>query len=344
MPRRSVTAVVTATLVLSVLSGLSGPHAGAQSYRALVFTKTAAFRHPSIDEAVAALQALAAERGFEMVHTEDAAAFSDPNLAGFDVVVFLLTTGDVLDAAQEAALQRFIRNGGGFAGVHAAADTEHGWPWYADLLGARFVTHPAPQAAVVRVEDRRHGSTGHLPASWGWVDEWYEFDRNPRRRVHVLATVSEATYDGGSMGSDHPVAWCHRFEGGRSWYTALGHPEESYADPAFRAHLAGGLAWAAGAAPGNCSPRSDREVLSIDADQDVLGGEVFADRRVCRRGRVIEILRVRPGRDRAVGRARSNGRGEWRRGGFEGSTAAFRAVAPADRPCRKLRSGAVSAA
>jgi cytochrome c len=340
--RRSFTAIVAAALLLAGLVTVSAP-AGAQAFRALVFTKTSAFRHPSIDEGMAALQAVAAERGFEVVHTEDAAAFTDANLAGFDVVVFLLTTGDVLDSGQEAALERFIRSGGGFAGVHAAADTEHGWPWYGDLLGARFVTHPAPQAAVVRVEDRRHGSTGHLPETWVWFDEWYEFDRNPRRQAHVLATVAEASYDGGSMGSDHPVAWCHRFEGGRSWYTALGHPEESYADPSFRAHLVGGLAWAAGAAPGNCSPRSDREVLSIDAGSGVLSGEVFADRRACRRGRAIHILRVRPGPDRIVARATSNGRGQWRRRGFEGSTATFRAVAPADGTCRKLWSGAVTA-
>jgi cytochrome c len=336
------TGTAIAALVLAASLAPVAPAAGA-SGSALVFTKTAGFRHDGIDEAVDALLQVASERGIAGTHTEDASAFTDARLAGFDVVVFLLTTGDVLDRAQEGALQRFVRGGGGFVGVHSATDTEHDWAWYGDLVGASFVTHPVTQAAVVRVADRRHPSSRHLPARWPRIDEWYEFDRNPRETTHIVATVSEQTYQGGAMGSDHPIAWCHPFEGGRSWYTGMGHTPESYADPPFRAHLGGGLAWAAGTAGGNCSRRSDAEVVSIRLDQSsgAVEGGVFTDRRACRRGRMVVVERVRSRPDRAVARDRADGDGDWRRKGFGRRHGSFRAMAPRDGHCRRLVSGPI---
>lgn len=221
--------------------------------RVLVFSKTTGYRHTSIPDGIAAIHALGAEHGFEVEATEDAGVFTDDALASFAAVVFLNTTQDVLDAAQQAAFERYIRAGGGFAGVHAAADTEYDWPWYGGLVGAYFEHHPEIQAATVRVEDPAHPSTDGLPVEWVRTDEWYDFRSSPRGRVRVLATLDEASYEGGRMGEDHPIAWCHAYDGGRAWYTAMGHTAESYAEPLFRRHLLGGIRYAAGLAEGDCT-------------------------------------------------------------------------------------------
>jgi hypothetical protein len=196
---------------------------------------------------------------------------------------------------------------------------------------------------VVRTSTREHPSTAEVPRRWVRTDEWYDLDRNPRPSAHVLATLSEASYQGGSMGSDHPIAWCHRFEGGRSWYTAMGHTDESYAEPDFRTFLWGGLAWAAGVRPGNCSARADPEIVSIrhDAEEGRLEGAVFADRRMCRIRRSILVERVRPGADRVVARDRTDRSGGWARR-FGERPGRFRAVASAQGPCRTLRSGTIT--
>ena len=137
--------------------------------------------------------------------------------------------------------------GGGWIGVHAAADAFYDWPWYGELVGAWFRRHPPVQRATVRVIDRGHPSTDSLPAAWTRTDEWYDFRPNPRGRVHVLATVDESTYQGGGMGTDHPVIWSHEQGRGRAWYTALGHTEASWSEQRFLAHILGGIRWAAGA-------------------------------------------------------------------------------------------------
>lgn len=221
--------------------------------RILVFTRTTGFRHDSIGAATEAIGALAAAHGFEIVATEDPATFTPDALAGFDAVVFLMTTGDVLDAAQQAAFEAYIEGGGGFAGVHAAADTEYDWPWYGELVGAWFQSHPAVQPATITVEDAAHASTAALPATWSATDEWYDFRRNVRGHAHVLLTVDESTYTGGSMGDDHPIAWCRIVGNGRSWYTALGHTAEQWATPELRAHVLGGLLTAAGSVAADCT-------------------------------------------------------------------------------------------
>jgi len=165
------------------------------------------------------------------------------------VVVFLSTTGDILDATQEAAFERFIRGGKGFVGIHAASDTEYDWAFFTELLGAKFRAHPETiQAATVVVEDAAHVTTEGFPASWLRTDEWYAFQENPRANVHVLMTLDESTYAPGmaAMGDDHPVAWWHEYQGGRAFYTALGHTSESYTDSLFMTHLVRAIDWAAG--------------------------------------------------------------------------------------------------
>ncbi|AXI76376.1 ThuA domain-containing protein [Peterkaempfera bronchialis] len=213
----------------------------------LVFTRTTDYRHDSIPAGVAALRELGDAHGFAVEASEDPAVFTDAALAGRSAVVFLSTSGEVLDPAGREALRRYLASGGGFMGVHSASCTEEDWPWFGGLLGARFARHPEPQPAVVTVEDRTHPATAHLPHQWRWSDEWYDFRTNPRPDVHVLASVDESGYRGGGMGADHPLVWCHPHGGGRAFYTALGHAAEAYADPDFRRHLLGGLTWAAGA-------------------------------------------------------------------------------------------------
>jgi len=226
-------------------------------FAVLVFSKTTGFRHDSIPQGIAAIEALGAEHSFAVDTTEDAARFSDASLARYKAVVFLNTTGDILDAGQKAALERYIRSGGGFVGIHSASDTEYQWAWYGRLVGAYFASHPRIQGATVRIEDPNHPSTKGSPATWKRADEWYNFRSNPRSAVHVLATLDETTYSGGTMGTDHPIAWCQEIDGVRSWYTAMGHTIESYAEPLFRRHLLGGIESVTGVA-GGCAAGGER--------------------------------------------------------------------------------------
>ncbi|HEX2473539.1 MAG TPA: ThuA domain-containing protein [Lacipirellulaceae bacterium] len=234
------------------------------AFDVLVFSKTAVFRHSSIDEGLAAIQALGAANDFSVVHTEDAAYFTPSNLAQFEAVVFLSTTGDVLTAAQQTVFENYIRNGGGFVGVHSAADTEYGWAWYGQLMGAYFESHPAIQQATIKVADHAHVSTAHLPDRWIRTDEWYNYQVNPRGDVHVLATLDESTYSGGVDGFDHPITWYHYFDGGRSWYTGMGHTEATYTEPHFLQHLLGGIQFAAGQAPADLGATVDVNWRKVD--------------------------------------------------------------------------------
>jgi cytochrome c len=242
--------VLTAILGMWLHRGVAA-QSGDPRFSVLVFSKTTGFRHDSIPQGIAALEALGAEHGFAVDRTEDAGRFSDAVLARYKVVVFLNTTGDVLDTGEKAAFERYIRSGGGFVGIHSASDTEYAWPWYGRLVGAWFASHPQIQRATVRIANPDHPSMKGLPLLWERTDEWYNFRSNPRGAVQILATLDEVTYSGGAMGADHPIAWCHEMEGGRSWYTAMGHTKESYAEPLFRLHLLGGIKSAAGLA-GDC--------------------------------------------------------------------------------------------
>jgi cytochrome c len=220
-------------------------------FNVLVFSKTAGFRHDSIPDGIAAIRKLGENHHFTIDSTEDAAAFTSEKLAQYECIVFLSTTGDVLNEEQQRAFEHYIQAGGGYAGIHAASDTEYDWPWYGRLVGSYFSGHPAIQDATILVADRAHPSTRHLPERWQRHDEWYNYKSNPRDRVHVLATLDETSYQGGTMGSDHPIAWWHEFDGGRAWYTGGGHTKESFSEPDFLQHLLGGIRWAAGVADSN---------------------------------------------------------------------------------------------
>ncbi|WP_151482538.1 lectin [Streptomyces albicerus] len=234
----------------------AAPAAADPAYQVLVFSRTAGFRHSSIDEGITALRDLGAANNFTVDATEDPQTFTTANLAKYRAVVFLSTTGDVLGNAQQTAFEQYLGSGGGYVGIHAAADTEYDWPFYEGLAGAYFQSHPAIQPATVKVEDRAHDATAHLGSAWQRTDEWYNYRTNPRSTAHVLASLDESSYSGGTMAGDHPIAWCKNYAGGRAFYTGGGHTEESYADPTFRRHLLGGIRWAAGTTQADCRPET----------------------------------------------------------------------------------------
>lgn len=213
--------------------------------RILVFSKTEGFRHQSIPDGIEALQNLGKENGFEVDTSENSKLFTEGNLKNYSSIVFLNTTGDILDQAQKAAFERYIQAGGGFLGIHSATDTEYNWPWYGKLVGGYFNGHPEIQDAVIDVIDKEHPSTEHLPDKWKRKDEWYNF-KNLNPEVKVLATLNESSYKGGKNPDHHPIVWYHEFDGGRSFYTGGGHTSESYQDSVFLQHLLGALQWTMG--------------------------------------------------------------------------------------------------
>ncbi|KAI1437430.1 carboxylesterase-like protein [Xylaria sp. CBS 124048] len=215
-------------------------------FRVLVFSKTVSYRHDSIPAGIASLQRLGVSTGkFTVEASEDASFFHPDCLSQFKVLVFLSPSGECLQESELAALQTFINHGGGFVGIHCASAAMYSSPWYGELIGAFFTDHPEPQHAIVKVGDGQHAIVSAFPRECEWFDEWYNFAWNPRDKVTVLLSTDESRYEGGTMGSDHPLAWCREFDGGRSFYTALGHFDEAYEDERFMKHLLNGILWAA---------------------------------------------------------------------------------------------------
>ena len=216
--------------------------------KVLVFSKTTSFRHESIGVGKEAILALGKKHDFVVDTTENSEQFAEQTLKNYNVIVFLNTTGDVLNDAQQLEMNRWIQAGGGFVGIHAAADTEYDWPWYGELVGAYFNGHPSDpnvRDASVLVLDKTHLSTTHLPDTWQRTDEWYNYkDISPE--INILLNLDEKSYEGGTNGDNHPIAWYRDFDGGRTWYTGLGHTDESYADEYFLKMLWGGIQYAAG--------------------------------------------------------------------------------------------------
>jgi type 1 glutamine amidotransferase len=212
----------------------------------LVFSKTAGFRHDSIPVGRKALLDMGIDHGWTMTFTENADEFDAKKLKAYDAIVFLSTTGKFFNPKQEKALVSFIHSGGGYVGIHAAADAEYDWPWYGQLVGAWFKHHPAQQEANVEIEDTTDSATSFLPNPWRRKDEWYDYKVSPRAHVHVLASLDTTSYADSQMGPDHPIMWRHEFEGGRSWYTGMGHVLESYSDPNYLKMVAAGIEWACG--------------------------------------------------------------------------------------------------
>lgn len=210
----------------------------------LVFAKTQGFYHASIPKGMIALIELCRQNAIIVDTSRDASVFTTDNLLQYKAVIFLNTTGDILNEPQQAAFQQYIRSGGGFVGIHAATDTEYDWPWYTKLVGAAFLSHPPnQQTAVIRIVDKANPATEFLSNEWIRTDEWYDF-RNINPDIKVLAYLDEKSYKGGKNGEKHPFIWCHEFEGGRAFYTGGGHREDNFDEVLFRKHLLGAIKWA----------------------------------------------------------------------------------------------------
>jgi PKD repeat protein/glucose/arabinose dehydrogenase len=249
-------------------------------YSVLVFSRTTGFRHTAaIDAGHAALDEMAVAEDFDVVHSEDAGDFTSHNLRNYDVVVFLNTDGEgILNGQQRIAFERWTQNGGGAVRIHADANADKDWSWKEDMMGGGlFNNHPPIQEATVEVTDATHPATDDLPATFSWTDEWYNFDEDPREDVHVLMTVDESTYEGGEHGEGHPVAWCSEYDGGRNFYTAIGHADgdatPAWSNADYLAHISGALEWAAGEEPGDCGAPRDGIPTGSSLDKVTLDDE-----------------------------------------------------------------------
>ena len=239
--------------LMSALGCMISPAVFAQQFSVALFSKTAAWHHEATNEGVTAIRALGQLHHFDVYWTEDAGRiFTDESLAKHKVVIFLLTTGDVLDAKQQAAFERYIRAGGGYVGVHSAADTEYDWPWYTKMLGHMFDRHPAIQTATVKVEARDFPGMERFASRFLATEEWYEFDASRSPSLRYLLSVDDSTYQPTPQRTQqvgttsfHPISWYHPYDGGRAFYTALGHLPATYSDEQFMHHLYGGIYWAA---------------------------------------------------------------------------------------------------
>ncbi|MCX4679961.1 ThuA domain-containing protein [Streptomyces sp. NBC_01433] len=292
-PRALRSPLIALTSLLALVVALlvaSPPGAQAAPFRVLVYSEVTNFTHDSIPAGIAAVKKLGAENGFEVEATDDSAVFNDTDLSRFQAVVFNNTNstpekGDLLTAAERAALQKYIRAGGGWVGLHAASASERDWDWYEGLVGAIFDQHPAVQTGRVKVLDHAHPSTKDLPELWERTEEWYNWRSNPTSKVHTLAQIKVRDgITGLDEGVDHPWSWCQNYDGGRSWFTAGGHAASAFQEEGFVKHLLGGIQWAAGAEQGDCTATRtgsfQRTALATDDLADPFELAVAPDRRV----------------------------------------------------------------
>ncbi len=240
-------------ILLCVLLGFE-VQAQRGQFNVLLFTKTAGFHHESIHEGVEAIRQLGDKHFFNVNWQESGNVFNDEALERYDVIIFLNTTGDILNDEQQAAMEKFIQSGKGFVGIHSAADTEYEWEWYTEMVGHMFFIHPTIQTAKLRVVDANFPGMEAMPSSRVWTDEWYEYQDATIDDLHYLVTVDENTFDpkvqwgekiGEGMGEFHPMSWYHEYDGGRAFYTGMGHVPSTFSDPIFLDHLYGAIWWAA---------------------------------------------------------------------------------------------------
>ncbi len=225
-----------------------------KQFKALLIPTTNGWRHESVHAGVLAIQQLAVKNFFDVVYFDDPGSFNDKNLAQFQVIIFLNTTGNILDSAQQRVMERFIRSGKGFVGIHSASDTHYGWEWYTKLVGRMFYVHPVIQTAKLKILDPKFPGLQGFADGKLWTDEFYEFGAEKISGLQYILGIDETTYnpkvDWGSrksegMGALHPLSWYHNYDGGRSFYTALGHLPSVFSEQAFLNHLYAGILWAA---------------------------------------------------------------------------------------------------
>jgi type 1 glutamine amidotransferase len=268
------------TFVMSFV--FSSARAAQSSVEILSFNGDTGFVHKSKLLAEKMIVDLGADNGWTVSTSSDSAVFTETDLSRFDVIVFSNNCGTesaIFNADQQRGFQKYIRGGGGFVGIHCAGaiwhETGEFKEWYEKLIGTRLVAHPPVQSARLTVEDRDHGSTFHLPIHWDVKDEWHRFGSNPREEVHVLISLDESSYKGkDKMFGDHPISWHQDYDGGRSFFTTLGHTKEIYGNQHYRDHVLGGIKWAAGLTEDfDLDPISKDLVLDLDADRSVMLGD-----------------------------------------------------------------------
>jgi type 1 glutamine amidotransferase len=244
--------IVLALLALSSAGQVS--LAQSKQFKALLVTTTRGWHHEALHSGVLAIQQLGVKNFFDVVLWEDPKGFTDKYLEQFQVVIFLHTTGDIFDSTQQRVMERFIRSGKGWVGIHSASDTEYDWDWYTKLVGRMFHIHPAIQTAKLTIIDPAFPGLQGFSGNKLWTDEWYEFGPEKISGLNYILAVDESSYNakvqwgdkkGEGMGKLHPVSWYHDFDGGRAFYTALGHIPSLFSDPAYLNHLYAGIYWAA---------------------------------------------------------------------------------------------------
>lgn len=241
-------------MILILALGLSCSAMAQKQFRALIVTNTNGWHHESLHSGVIALKEMATRHYFDAEVFQDPASFNDSFLKNFQVVIFLCTSGNIFNAEQKKTLERFIQSGKGFVGIHSASDTEYDWEWYTRLVGRMFKIHPQIQSAKLQVLDPAFPGLQDFSGGRLWTDEWYEFGEEKVKDLQYILAVDETTYrprvswnekKGEGMGKFHPIAWHHVYDGGRSFYTALGHLPSSYSNESFLSHLYAGILWAA---------------------------------------------------------------------------------------------------
>jgi type 1 glutamine amidotransferase len=247
---------ITSLIAIILIQFTIGKTAFSQSkqFKALLVTTTKGWHHESLHAGVLAIQQLGIKNHFDVVLQESPTYITDKNLEQFKVIIFLNTTGDILDSAAQKVMERFIQSGKGFVGIHSASDTEYDWDWYNRLVGRMFHIHPAIQTAKLNVVDSTFPGIMGFAQAGLWTDEWYEFGPEKVNDLKYILSIDENSYapkaqwgekKGLGMGKLHPVAWYHNFDGGRSFYTALGHVPAVFGNPIFLNHLYAGIYWAA---------------------------------------------------------------------------------------------------
>jgi type 1 glutamine amidotransferase len=234
--------IVTALCILAFNANL---FAKANPKVLIFFKEVGEYHHTVTPTAINAIIKLGEQNAFDVDTTTNAENFTEENLKQYSAVIFLNTEGDVLEDDQQEIFKSYINHGGGFVGIHSATDTEFEWNWYGRLVGAYYKNHPDVQAATLKVVDHTQLSTQALPAIWKRTDEWYNFGWY-NDDIKFLVVIDEGSYGGGRNGGEHPISWYHAFDGGRAWYTAMGHTEETYSEPLFLKHLLGGIEYAMG--------------------------------------------------------------------------------------------------
>ncbi|MEP6596210.1 MAG: ThuA domain-containing protein, partial [Ginsengibacter sp.] len=241
--------IVCFVFSLSAIIFFQGCKNDSNTRKVLLFVKTKGYHHQSIPAGITAIEKLGKQNNFSVDTTSDASQFNDYNLKRYRAVIFLSTTGNILNSDEQVAFRRYIEAGGGFLGIHAAADAEFNWAWYNKLVGAYFKSHPnGPNVrkATIVITDTANPAMKGLPGKWERTDEWYNY-KNINADIKVLATLDEDSYEGGENGKNHPIAWYHEYDGGRAFYTGSGHTAESFSEPLFLQHLVGGIQYAMGA-------------------------------------------------------------------------------------------------